>query len=664
MALYNAGSPPSSPPRVPYWHNESINSGRFERARADASAWAESSNDAIAAQVTQIKELERELQALKLQAESERRFAESQAENSKDARAAKTNAELDRLTVDLEAEGRRSRQLATKVEQARERLYGLKKQASQPAAQMSTDRARTRRLANLAGQLTRTQRKCDEVYAAMKQLKDEARTLETEKSTFEAKLRSLQEEASEHYYEASKAAREYNAANRARDDEVQQTEQLAKQEEAGVKRREAAQKALADAMGAAEKRRALVTSRRKAAISASYAATSSAGGAKAKAYAKEPEVFLATAKPARTLRDVVDRVGQYLGVPQQLGAIVERVLAGAAEERRMVAELKAGRETLAADEAEVARLKVELAGKKGTPTAQAALRERLTELQAAGAKLVAQEEVAQRAVRGVEKEAAALCALLDCEPTPIVQDRPGATRQRLAAIEQHALRAGGSDLQATTAAVAAAHAAAPAFGAALGLAADPQETYRSAEAERAYGGAGSPTKSPTKSPARVTGGAVRVVVGNLILAPALLQSSEVLDVWVEVDVPGLSDAQLQTAARRKNDPPLDFGFSQTLQANKMLPALRNALRSADELDADVYFILKGRAAPTGGGRVLGQGVINLRTLLHHKADWDERPLAIHAAAGGAPVPGPFDAGVVGELTVSLIAHAALRRAAQ
>ena len=197
MALYNAGSPPSSPPRVPYWHNESINSGRFERARADASAWADSSNDAIAAQVTQIKELERELQALKLQAESERRFAESQAENSKDARAAKTNAELDRLTVDLEAEGRRSRQLATKVEQARERLYGLKKQASQPAAQMSTGRARTRRLANLAGQLTRTQRKCDEVYAAMKQLKDEARTLETEKSTFEAKLRSLQEEAKE-----------------------------------------------------------------------------------------------------------------------------------------------------------------------------------------------------------------------------------------------------------------------------------------------------------------------------------------------------------------------------------------------------------------------------------------------------------------------------------
>ena len=60
--------------------------------------------------------------------------------------------------------------------------------------------------------------------------------------------------------------------------------------------------------------------------------------------------------------------------------------------------------------------------------------------------------------------------------------------------------------------------------------------------------------------------------------------------------------------------------------------------------------------------MLGQGVINLRTLLHHKADWDERPLAIHAAAGGAPVPGPFDAGVVGELTVSLIAHAALPRA--
>ena len=39
----------------------------------------------------------------------------------------------------------------------------------------------------------------------------------------------------------------------------------------------------------------------------------------------------------------------------------------------------------------------------------------------------------------------------------------------------------------------------------------PRQSRRaaSAEAERAYGGAGSPTKSPTKSPARVTGGAVR-----------------------------------------------------------------------------------------------------------------------------------------------------------
>ena len=517
MTLYNAGSPPSSPPRVPYWHNESINSGRFERARADASAWADSSNDAIAAQVTQIKELERELQALKLQAESERRFAESQAENSKDARAAKTNAELDRLTVDLEAEGRRSRQLATKVEQARERLYGLKKQASQPAAQMSTGRARTRRLANLAGQLTRTQRKCDEVYAAMKQLKDEARTLETEKSTFEAKLRSLQEEASEHYYEASKAAREYNAANRARDDEVQQTEQLAKQEEAGVKRREAAQKALADAMGAAEKRRALVTSRRKAAISASYAATSSAGRDQAKAYTTEPEVFLATAKPARTLRDVVDRVGQYLGVPQQLGAIVERVLAGAAEERRMVAELKAGRETLAADEAEVARLKVELAGKKGTPTAQAALRERLTELQATGASSwrrrrlrsgrCAASRRSGRAVRTPRLRA-------DADPPGSARsDAPTPRCDRTARPPRRRLRPSGDDRRRGRRARRRAR---------IWRCARPRRRP-TGDVPKRRGGAslrrrGSPTKSPGKSPARVTGGAVRVVVGNLILA--------------------------------------------------------------------------------------------------------------------------------------------------
>ena len=442
MALYNAGSPPSSPPRVPYWHNESINSGRFERARADASAWADSSNSAVAAQVTQIKELGPRAagaQAAGRVGAALRRVAgrefkgRARGQNQRRARPADGRPR---------GGGRRSRQLATKVEQARERLYGLKK-AGVAAGGADVDGARARaprRLANLAGQLTRTQRKCDEVYAAMKQLKDEARTLETEKSTFEAKLRSLQEEASEHYYEASKAAREYNAANRARDDEVQQTEQLAKQEEAGVKRREAAQKALADAMGAAEKRRALVTSRRKAAISASYAATSSAGGAKAKAYAKEPgEVFLATAEArahaARRGRSRRPVPGRAAAARRHRRARARRRGGGASDGGRA----EGGEETLAADEAEVARLKVELAGKKGTPTAQAALRERLTELQAAGAKLVAQEEVAQRAVRGVEKEAAALCALLDCEPTPILQDQPGATRQRLAAIEQHAL---------------------------------------------------------------------------------------------------------------------------------------------------------------------------------------------------------------------------------
>ena len=174
---------------------------------------------------------------------------------------------------------------------------------------------------------------------------------------------------------------------------------------------------------------------------------------------RSPRCF-ATAKPARTLRDVVDRVGQYWRAAA-FGAIVELVLNVAGGE----AKVEMHRLRVRDPQAHGRRSRRRAIGggateggaggtKPGTSTAQAALRERLTELQATGRE--ARRAGGGDGRRGVEKKRKpALCALLDCEPTPILQDQRGALccsppRSR----SNMALRAGGSDLQATTAAIA------------------------------------------------------------------------------------------------------------------------------------------------------------------------------------------------------------------
>ena len=103
---------------------------------------------------------------------------------------------------------------------------------------------------------------------------------------------------------------------------------------------------------------------------------------------------------------------------------------------------------------------------------------------------------------------------------------------------------------------------------------------------------------------------LRVDVGALTLTAAVKRDIDVADVWVEVDLLGLVDASaLRTKRINKTSANLDFSFTQTVSVapgGKQQAALRSALSSAQEQDADVYFVVKTLTA-RNQEREVGQG---------------------------------------------------------
>lgn len=120
-----------------------------------------------------------------------------------------------------------------------------------------------------------------------------------------------------------------------------------------------------------------------------------------------------------------------------------------------------------------------------------------------------------------------------------------------------------------------------------------------------------------------TQASIRVDVGKLALVPALKADIDVNDLWVEVDLLGLGEPDaLRTHRLQKTSAPLNFGYSASFDIapdSAEQAALRDALTSADEQDADVYFELKTLDA-RGQERELAQGFVNLRALLAEGRD--------------------------------------------
>ena len=155
----------------------------------------------------------------------------------------------------------------------------------------------------------------------------------------------------------------------------------------------------------------------------------------------------------------------------------------------------------------------------------------------------------------------------------------------------------------------------------------------------------------------VTTQAVRIEVSRLILTQAVRKDPSILDVWVEVDLVGLSEAGLVDPSALRTKPvkkaaAIDFGYAHSVgvaPGSREQQELANALRSADEQDADVYFALKTRGA--SGERELGQGYVNLRSLLRDQRDIRSTDVKLQSGQGSA-----------GTVTVSVLALEALRAA--
>ena len=147
--------------------------------------------------------------------------------------------------------------------------------------------------------------------------------------------------------------------------------------------------------------------------------------------------------------------------------------------------------------------------------------------------------------------------------------------------------------------------------------------------------------------------ALRVDVGGLQVASNLLRDSQISELWVEIDLPGLDSPLRTKTVRRVLGSRVEFAYTHTHElaaAGKQAQLLQQALRSSDEQDADVYFLLKMPDVRSRDGKELGQGFVNLREMLKQNADVSHQGLRLHGALGN-----------VGTLTVSVCAVRAMRQ---
>ena len=146
---------------------------------------------------------------------------------------------------------------------------------------------------------------------------------------------------------------------------------------------------------------------------------------------------------------------------------------------------------------------------------------------------------------------------------------------------------------------------------------------------------------------------LRVDVMELLSYEALRQDTSVAELFVEVDMAGLKDAtHLKTKALKKNAAALDFGYSHSVSlapGSRAQQELQKSLKSGNNEDSDIYFVLKGRT-PQGTERELGEAFVNLTDLLRDDADKVRVALPLKSKGGGGPT-----------LMVSVLGVDALRR---
>ena len=147
---------------------------------------------------------------------------------------------------------------------------------------------------------------------------------------------------------------------------------------------------------------------------------------------------------------------------------------------------------------------------------------------------------------------------------------------------------------------------------------------------------------------------LEITVHSIALESSLVSTAraEKMEVYIDVDLLGLGDEGLLTPRVRPDEGELPIDFHEAIAVEPGEPVwapLREALRSADEQDSDVYFVLHG-ASPTAAPRELGSAHLNLERLLALDADADHERLPVVDGDGRR----------VAMVSVSLKARAALK----
>ena len=147
---------------------------------------------------------------------------------------------------------------------------------------------------------------------------------------------------------------------------------------------------------------------------------------------------------------------------------------------------------------------------------------------------------------------------------------------------------------------------------------------------------------------------LEITVHSIALESSLVSTAraEKMEVYIDVDLLGLGDEGLLTPRVRPDEGELPLDFHEAIAVEPGEPVwapLREALRSADEQDSDVYFVLHG-ASPTAAPRELGSAHLNLERLLALDADADHERLPVVDGDGRR----------VAMVSVSLKARAALK----
>jgi len=179
---------------------------------------------------------------------------------------------------------------------------------------------------------------------------------------------------------------------------------------------------------------------------------------------------------------------------------------------------------------------------------------------------------------------------------------------------------------------------------------------RGAQAERPIGSLVLSASVVAACHRAIAASSVRIDVRVVSLSDPIHDDTAVNEIWVEVELPELSGSsgKARTNALPKSTHPCDFKHTHLLElqpGSAAAEAMTRAISSPGGHDADVLFMLKGRGSASTKPRDLGQGVINLATMLRDGRDLVQKPLRLTTKGGDEPI----------ELTVTLLAVEALRR---